>query len=146
MTFRGDFRGLGQLGRNVEQLARVPSRVASSSATAIRGRLEEQFTEGKDPYGRPWAPLKPATVKAGRHNPPLTDTRKMRDHDLDVRPMGGAGIAITFNPNAPALFHQKGTPTMEARPILPTGTMPASWNRALEDASTQSVVKAMGRR
>jgi hypothetical protein len=144
MSLTGNFKGLGQLARNISRLASVPSQASKDAAARIHGRLQEQFDKGTDPYGKPWAPLRPATVRAGRTSPPLTDTRVMRDHDLEVRPMPGAGIAITFNPEAPALFHQKGTKNMRARPILPTGAMPRGWNEDLRGATSGAVARAMG--
>jgi hypothetical protein len=146
MAFRGDMNGLGQLALNVEKLARVPAQVSKSASVGIRAALQEQFSAGTDPYGHPWKPLKPSTIKAGRHSPPLTNTRKMRDHDLEVKPLPGAGISVTFSPDAPAIFHQKGTPTMAARPILPTNVMPAPWNRALSGSSSAAVKRALGGR
>jgi hypothetical protein len=143
MSLTGNFKGLGQLERNIGQLARVPSRAAASAAERIHGRLQEQFDRGVDPYGHPWAPLRPATIRRGRTSPPLTNTREMRDHELEVKPLPGAGIGITFNPEAPALFHQKGTSRMKARPILPTGTLPKAWNDDLKASSADAVKRTM---
>jgi hypothetical protein len=143
VSLNGNFAGLGQLERNIGLLARVPAQASRDAAERIHGRLQEQFDRGVDPYGNPWAPLRPATIRRGRTSPPLTNTREMRDHELEVRPMAGAGIAVTFNPEAPALFHQKGTSRMAARQILPTGTMPAGWNKDLKDSTAAATKRAM---
>lgn len=143
MSMAGDFKGLGQLERNIGRLAAVPSQASRDAAERIHGRLQEQFDRGVDPYGKPWAPLRPATIRRGRTSPPLTNTREMRDHELEVSPLPGAGIGVTFNPEAPALFHQKGTSRMAARPILPTGTLPAGWNQDLKDASAAATKRAL---
>lgn len=130
-----------QLARNVERLARVPSRVAAAAAPEIARLIDLQFAEGHDPYGRAWAPLKPSTLARGRRPPPLTDRGKMRG-GVQVRPMPGAGLEISFADPVPAIFHQYGTRKMVARPLLPRGTFPATWARALERAGQTEFRKA----
>lgn len=134
MPLSGDFRGLGQLERNIGLLARVPSRAAAIAAPRIRARIEGQFARGVDPYGRAWAPLRPSTLAKGRRPPPLTDTRAMRD-GVSVKPTPAAGIAITFAKEVPAIFHQKGTRYMKRREILPTNRLPAPWSQDIADSS-----------
>lgn len=137
MALSGNFSGLGQLARNVERLARIPARVATFAAPEIADEIEAEFATGRDPYGRAWAPLRPSTRARGRRPPPLTNTGAMRA-GVDVRPLPGAGIAITFADEIPAVFHQKGTRKMAARPPLPSSTFPARWSRALERAADEA--------
>lgn len=143
MGFNGNMNGLGQLARNIARLGEVPSRVARDGAAGIARHIDHQFDSGTDPYGRPWAPLRPATLRRGRHAPPLTDTHAMRD-GIAVRPQAGAGIAITFASDVPAGFHQGGTVNMVARKILPEGTLPRTWNEALSGAAGAAVKQTMG--
>lgn len=124
-------RNLDQLAQNIGRLAAVPSRMAPAASREIARLIESEFATGRDPYGRAWAKLKPATLARGRRPPPLTATGKMRG-SVQVRPAPGAGIAITFGSATPAIFHQYGTRKMAARPMLPRGTFPATWARALE--------------
>lgn len=124
------------------RLARVPSQTAGRAAPAIAHLIDQEFTTGRDPYGRAWAPLKQSTLAKGRRPPPLTDTGAMRA-GVDVKPMQGAGIAITFANAVPAVFHQGGTRKMVARPPLPGGTFPATWARALETAGTAEITKTV---
>jgi hypothetical protein len=137
MPLSGDFQRLGQLGRNLETLVRVPSRVAGAVAPRIARAIDREFTTGRDPYGRPWAPLRPSTIAKGRKPPPLTHTREMRD-GLSVKPMPAAGIAITFAKEIPAIFHQKGTRYMARREILPTNVLPREWNQILGEESRRA--------
>ncbi|GAC1536344.1 MAG: hypothetical protein NVS3B10_00180 [Polyangiales bacterium] len=65
----------------------------------------------------------------------------MRD-SIDVRPMRGAGIAITIGDDK-AIFHQSGTSRMPARKILPEGAMPDTWERALADAAEAAFERTM---
>lgn len=134
-------RNLDQLARNIGRLAAVPSRMAPAASREISRLIERQFSEGRDPYGRAWAPLKPSTLARGRRPPPLTDTGRMRGA-VEVRPMQGAGIEITFGSATPAIFHQYGTKKMAARPMLPRGTFPSTWARALERVGQTEFRKA----
>lgn len=143
MGFSGNMSGLGQLERNIGRLASVPSRVAGPASASIASLIQHQFDTGTDPYGRPWAPLRPATLRRGRHAPPLTDTGKMR-HGITVAPAQGAGIAVSFADPVPAGFHQEGTTKMVARKILPEGTLPATWNAAIATAASGAVRAAVG--
>ena len=127
----GNVRNLDQLGRNIGLLARIPSRMAPAVSHEIGKLIQSEFNAGVDPYGRPWAKLKPSTLARGRRPPPLTHTGKMRG-GITVKPMAGAGIEITFASDVPAIFHQYGTKRMAARPMLPRGVLPATWNRAIE--------------
>lgn len=142
MALSGDFAGLGQLARNVERLARVPSRAAALAAPGIAREIAGEFAAGRDPYGRAWAPLRPSTQARGRRPPPLTDTGKMRA-GVDVRPLPGAGIAITFADEIPAYFHNRGTRKMVRREILPVSAFPARWARVLERAGDEAVARTM---
>lgn len=137
MPASGDLRGMGQLARNIAQLARVPSRAAALAAPGIAREIQHEFDRGVDPYGRPWKPLKPSTLARGRHPPPLTDTREMRD-GIAVRPLPAAGIAITFARDVPAIFHQRGTRFMALRAILPTNVLPKAWGAILAAASRRA--------
>jgi hypothetical protein len=143
VSLTGNFSGMGQLARNLERLAHVPSQASASAAERISGLLQDEFDAGNDPYGRAWAPLRPSTLRAGRTPPPLTNTRAMRD-GLTVAPLSGGGIGVSFASPTPAVFHQKGTSRMVARKILPEGTMPKTWNAAIVAASSEAVARAMG--
>lgn len=140
--FTGDTRALMNLSARLRELASVPSQAAKEASESISDLIQEEFDAGTDPYGKSWAPLRPATLKKGRHPPPLTDTHNMRD-SIDVQPMRGAGIQITLD-ETPATFHQTGTVKMAKRPILPDGgRMPPTWVDAIADAVDEAVQRRM---
>jgi hypothetical protein len=62
---------------------------------------------------------------------------------IDVKPLPGAGLAITFADAVPAVYHQNGTRYMARRPILPTGAFPKRWSDALERATQATIDNAM---
>ena len=119
------------LQKMIRSLASVPSQVARGASDGIAREIQAEFDAGCDPFGHPWAELKPATLDKGRFPPPLTDTGNMRD-GVTVQPLPGAGIGVTI-PD-PGVHHQYGTKYMAARPIFPD-RMPDTWQRAIADAS-----------
>jgi hypothetical protein len=127
----------------VDALAGVPSRAAPQAARAIRVLIGKQFTAGRDPFGRPWRALRPATLAKGRHPPPLTDTAKMR-RGIRVFAKAKVGIAITV-PAPPGQFHQFGTRKMARRQILPLSPprLPPTWRKAIERATRKAFDKAV---
>jgi hypothetical protein len=138
--FEGDFAKLGLLQANLAKLARVPSQVAGDASEGIRSEIEAEFEGGHDPYGKSWEALAESTIARGRRPPPLTDSGDMAA--VDVHPTSGAGIAIEFGPEYSG-FHQTGTKNMPARKPLPEAGFPTSWSKAIADAATARVEKAM---
>jgi hypothetical protein len=146
MTFTGDIDSLGRIASGLASLADVPRVAAPLASTRIEALIQLQFDAGVDPYGAPWQPLAPATVKRGRHAPPLTDTREMRD-SLLVYP-GPDGIRITIGTtDHPAGPHQDGWSGPQgsgpARKMLPEHGMPESWDWAIEDATIEAVTEKL---
>ena len=106
--FSGDINALGRIGAHVESLADVP-RVASELVSERLAQLVQlEFDAGVDPFGVAWAPLAPATVARGRHAPPLTDTRQLRE-SLLVYPSAAGGVRMSIGTaDHPAGPHQDG--------------------------------------
>ena len=143
-TFSGDLSGILALSARMRELAGVPSQAAVEASEEIQDLIEAEFEAGNDPYGDPWAALRPSTLARGRRPPPLTDTSAMRD-SVQVIPTAGAGIGIIIGTEY-ASYHQYGTSRMESRPMLPDrDTMPESWTVAVMDASDHAVERRMGR-
>jgi hypothetical protein len=135
----GDFDGLGALEANLRRMASVPARASKLAAENVREVITGEYATGSNPYGAPWAPLKPSTLAKGRHAPPLTDTGAL-DAGTNVQPLPGAGISVTFD--APyASFHHTGTSRMAARPVAPTGAFPRSWEKAITNALDETFAK-----
>lgn len=133
------FKGLQRLNGTLRALADVPARASASAAARIATLIDESFSAGLDPYGRPWAPLMASTLarRPWRGAPPLTDTGALRA-SVRVVPLPSAGISITMA--APGPFHQMGTRYMAQRQIFPqSGGIAPSWRQAI----AQSVAEAM---
>jgi Phage virion morphogenesis family len=136
-----DFNSLSAITREIGQLGfAVKNRVAIRVKDEMNMLLVEQFDGGFDPAGEPWEPLKPSTVKRGRHAPPLTDTHRMRDHVRAVR----VGTNVVIESELPAAFHQSGTSRMAARKMWPDEgePMPERWETRVSLAANAGVLEA----
>lgn len=134
-AWEGDLSELGRLEENLAELAEVPSRAAKDACIGIRSAIREQFLKGIDPYGKPWESLAPATIAKGRKPPPMTDTGTMK-LGMQVRPMGGSGIAVTSDAEYLGFHQGQGSPNANVPPrhVLPEGELPETWEDAIDDA------------
>ena len=122
----------------LNSLASVPSQVAPKIAQRIAKAIDKQFTDGVDPYGRPWAPLRPRTLAKGRHPPPLTNTGAGR-RSVRVVPARGAGVRITVGKGYMGIHQDGDPPRMVDRKILPEGAAPKSWTKIYQEEISKSV-------
>lgn len=124
--------------RALRDLTRVPAQIAPRVASEIAAEIDRNFSAGVDPYGKPWAPLRPATLAKGRHPPPLTDTGKGRN-SIRVFAQRGSGVAITVGVAYMGIHQTGAPPRLVARRFLPAGVLPKRWaqiwQRALTDAT-----------
>ena len=139
---------LGTLERTLERLRDVPRRAADLAAPQIDAMIQEQFRAGVDPYGRPWAPLRPSTIARGRRPPPLTDTGSLRNGTRARPGRGGrAGVWIQLGA-AYGYFAQVGFTVgrtrVPPRRILPQFGMPKAWTFALRQSCSQAARTAVG--
>ena len=135
---------LRQVRRTVEELARLPHKLAVVAAPLISAELRDQFRAGVDPYGAPWAPLRPATLR--RHGPPpLTATRQLAD---GTRAFPGRGGILVVLGKSYGAFAQTGfrvgSTKVPPRRILPNRGMPRTW-RAILDRTARALAERAGR-
>lgn len=116
--------------RAIRSLAAVPSQASREAAKSIQRLVDLEFATGTDPYGKPWKPLKPATVRRKGHARPNVDTENLWK-GAQVTPLPGAGIAVTFEDDY-AAYVQK------ARPVLPNRGLPRAWAGAIAVAITDA--------
>jgi hypothetical protein len=132
------YEQLMKVANVIRSVKHAPELVAEKAAPKIAELIEAQYRNGLDPYGVPWAGLRPSTLE--RHGPPpLTDSGDMRAASDAV----SAGTQIIATAPSPAEFHQGGaqfkTHHMPARPILPNDMdgLPRSWELAIEVAEQE---------
>lgn len=133
-------RSLAEYSRALSDLGKVPARMSASVAKDIKALIVKQFATGTDPYGNAWAPLKASTLKRKKSNMILVETNDMFN-SINVAPMQGAGVAITID-ETPAIYHQRGTGKMAARPILPKYVLPKAWRAAIQKRYTETLRKS----
>lgn len=148
---RGDAMvGIAQIGRlkeTIRRLSELPRAIAAEAKPGIDRLLRDEFTDGTDPYRRPWTPLRPSTLAKGRTPPPLTDTRALRRGTRVLHPPGRRGLQIVTGPHG--YFHQVGfrvyRTRVEPRRILPQFGLPVAWKQVLRDAARRCARRAVGR-
>lgn len=126
----------------MRDLVKIPAKASPGFAERVRERLDEQFMNGTDPYGRAWASLKPATLKKGRHPPPLTDSGH-GSRNITALPMRGAGVKLVSK--VPYMQrHQEGYKHTEARPFFPVRVLPKLWGKDLDEEIQKTLNKEIG--
>lgn len=138
-------REIAKLQDFLGRIGKLPEVLASEAAPEITRLLQKQFDEGTDPYGRSWRSLMPSTMARGRQNPPLTDTRKLRNGTKAYALPGKEGLRLTVGASY-ATFHQTGFHSgrtyVAPRRIFPREGLPRSWVKILNDAAKAIVNRA----
>jgi hypothetical protein len=152
-VYRGNaalaIKAIGKLDKTLSSLSDVPRRVSVDVAPKLTRLLDQEYAQGRDPYGRAWAPLRPATIATGRRNPPLTGfTRQLRrDTRVTARVANRAGLIIQLGADY-GYFAQVGfrvgRTVVKPRRILPQFGWPESWRQALK-VSTSRILKQKAR-
>jgi phage gpG-like protein len=94
----------------------------------------QEFKDSRDPYGNAWKPVGRLSkrLSRGRSGPRRRGTPLVKTGALRASHVSGATdstVSVGFA-DPVAIFHQKGTPTIPKRQILPevgTGGLPISW-------------------
>ncbi len=109
---RDVLQALDRLARRVSDMTPAMRAIGQEMETRIAQRFETE----RDPAGRPWAPLKPATERAKRgrgsilyHTGELLDSRTHRAGPLEV----AVGFGKPY-----AAWHEFGTKRMQRRGLL----------------------------
>ncbi len=132
-----------RLAERLGGLATIPSRISAPVAVRFNELLRAEFDSGSDPYGKPWAPLKPSTVRKKGHDLVLIETNKLAAETIAI-PRGGAGIELITLPYG--AFHQTGTKWMVPREILPDrADLPLTWQAVIREEYSAAFGKAMAR-
>jgi phage gpG-like protein len=101
---------------------------------ALEGLALREFKDSSGPYGNAWKPVGRLSkrLSRGRSGPrrrgtPLVKTGALRASHVSSGSADGVRIGFA---DPVAIFHQKGTPTIDKRQILPeatTGGLPPAW-------------------
>lgn len=107
----------GMIGR-LKAVGEIPSRAAPAVARVVKSEILGNVAKGVDPYGRAWQPTQDGHL-------PLQGTSK----ELTVIPSGATVVARLEGVHA--RHHSGEVRGGIARPILPTGRLPASMGEAI---------------
>ncbi len=131
-----DFAALAKLIAGLGSLAESGAEeVSVELEPAVQELLDNQYSEGRDPNGDTWAPLK----RSGRPSH-LQDTLEMSSNTRAVRGVRGVDIKIP----SPAGYHQDGTSRMAARELVPSGDVyPPAWEAALAETASAVIVQKL---
>jgi hypothetical protein len=128
-------RKLSDLSRVLRELANVPSQVSKSFAAYATKQIKAGFRAGVDPYGSPWKPNAPSTIRKKGHGRPNIDTGAMMVSAKAV-PLPGAGVTFRVGPGY-ATFAQR------VRPFFPNAGMPPAWREALRELVREQIRKTL---
>lgn len=134
--------GMKDLADRLAELEGIPSRIAAEVAEGISALVADEFAGSHDPYGKPWKPLLPQTVRRkGGDSRILRQTDDLSSSTV-AKPASGAGVdVISIDVGK---YHQTGTRNMVARKILPDGeNLPKSWEAVIEGAAERAFKKVM---
>lgn len=123
--------------RALADLAKVPAKIAPKVARRIAKDIQQNFALGEDPYRRPWAPLRPATLAKGRQPPPLTDTEAGR-RGVNVTPNASGGIRLVNYVDYMGIHQAGDLPRMVARKFFPEGVLPKQWRVIWDEELTKA--------
>ena len=114
----------------------VPRSVAKELAPLLDEEAHDMFANDTDVYKRPFAPLKPSTIRRKRGNSvPLYRTGKLGP-GTNVR-YAGQRLAFNFGPKAE--HAQDGDPGKRApRMLAPAHGPPAHWRKLLAEAAARA--------
>ena len=132
---------LGRLKDTLDRLIQLPRRTATIAAPKLTALLQKQFRDGVDPYGRPWARLRPSTL-AKHGPPPLTASGALRRGTRAEQPRANyAGIRLVVGERY-GYFAQTGfrvgRTQVPPRRILPQYGMPSAWSAILKESARQA--------
>lgn len=147
----GDFAGLALLTKQLQAMA---GGTFTRRATVLVGeealtQIHIGFAQGRGPYGNAWAAPK---LRAGR---PMLDTGRLRNswfvqststtvrvstsvayagvHQSGATIVPKSGDYLVFKPRGGDRFYSLKRAVIPARPMIPTGALPAKWEAAFRD-------------
>ena len=133
MPLTGDTGDIVGMRAALGELLKVPSQVATRAIPVLNKRLAKMFTNGVDPYGNKFAPLKPSTLKrkAAYANPGWILVRRgVMANETRFEAAAGAGIKLIVGPAGEQA--QRGSYNREPRKIVPENGLPAEWRADIE--------------
>jgi hypothetical protein len=143
MPMSGDSKAIPGMRAALAELAKVPSRLARPTVARLNPRIDEMFQTGTNPYRKPWAPLKPSTIRRKRGNTQILVRTKKLWPGTRFIVNGGAGIALVIGPAGE--YAQAGSPNRAVREVVPAYGLPAHWRADIKAVALAELKKAENR-
>jgi hypothetical protein len=135
MPLIGDMTAIPGQRAMIQELLKVPSVAAARVCPKLNKRVDRMFDSGTDPYGNPWAPLKPSTIRRKRAyrwpSKILVRAKKLWPATRFV-PRGGSGLSMVVGDSG--IHAQSGAPAREPRAIVPQYGLPSEWRKDIKSA------------
>ncbi len=132
-------KNFGEYARALNELAKVPAEISTPVAKSIQADMRRKFRLGQDPYGKAYAPLRPASLDRGRTPPPLRKYARF----AEATPLAGAGVSVSVS-HPQAGFHQTGTANMAKRIVVPDRAVPKAWTEMIATEFRKSLRRRVG--
>lgn len=123
---RSDIR---QWIRQLEQLPQIIEDAVPEIQNSIDDLVTNQLAAGKTPDGSSWKANKDGSK-------PLVGIRKYVKITAS-----SSGISVKLS--EPATYHQNGGGNLPRRQLIPEGSLPASWSKAIENALQKAYNRKM---
>jgi hypothetical protein len=126
-------QGMLDMANEMLALTETPRLVAEKAAPKLRELIIEEFDQGTDPSGAPWAPLKGKA--AGRS--PLVLTGRTRD-STRVVPLG---TKVYGKLGGYMNIHQNSKGREPQRKAVMRGELTGKWREALEESAREALAE-----
>lgn len=138
MPLTGDVAKLGRIRHMLQELARVPSRLAPGLAARLTRRIRGMFASQSDPYGKRWAPNAPRTVAKKGHGRVGYEKGNLEAGSY-AAPLPGSGVKIVVGPKGE--YMQEPRAGVPRRRVLPDQGMPATWRADIKATLDEEIDK-----
>ena len=115
LDFEIDLSTIRAIGDVADRLRDFGPALAETGAYLER-TTKQRFLDEKDPDGKPWAPLKPSTLRQKKTNAILRETSTLAA-SITFLPPTQDSVRVVAGVEY-GVFHQTGTKKMVARPFL----------------------------
>lgn len=144
MGLSGDWQVFGRLKALIGRMEQIPKATARKLAPKIDARIQACFDNGRDPYGKPWAPLKPSTIVRKKGDARILIRTGMSRALTYVANLAPEGVRITIG--GALGWHMNPAKHRVARPILPIHGLPKTWAQDARDVAGAEFAREIGGR
>lgn len=138
-SLRSSGSGFAAFAKKLDRLAdKYPALAGEKAADAAQKCLDKEYADEAGPDGAQWkAKKRPNGKPRGEASGDTKDSAKATP---------GPNAEVLLVVEGASDFLQGGTVHMDARPIIPTGKLPAQWAEPIDKAAEEAIHEAYGAR